>query len=58
MKQLNEMSDVELKALAYDVVVELERAQKNLQVINQEFARRQQQSANIIKPVEEIKKSE
>jgi hypothetical protein len=41
-KQLKDFTEVELKALAYDNVAQLEQAQNNLKVINNELARRKQ----------------
>lgn len=40
MKQLKEMSVVELKALAYEQLVQMEQTQNNLKVINQEIGSR------------------
>lgn len=39
-KQLSDLTVVELKALAYDQMAQLELAQNNLRVINQELSRR------------------
>lgn len=39
-KQLSDFTVVELKALAYDQMAQLELAQNNLRVINQELSRR------------------
>lgn len=39
---LTKMSDVEIKALAYDQMVVIENAQRNIQLINQELKNRQQ----------------
>lgn len=39
-----EMTVTELKAVAFDILVEIERHQKNLQIINQEIASRPQES--------------
>jgi hypothetical protein len=41
-KQLSEFSIVELKALAYDQLVQLEVSQTNLRVINREISKRLQ----------------
>jgi len=54
----------QLKALAYDQLVELERIQKNINILNQEIASRNQQSAPVSSseivetPVEEVKPTE
>lgn len=37
---LQTLSDIELKALAYDHLVQLQQAQNNLNIINQELAKR------------------
>ena len=42
-KNLQTMSDIELKALAYDHLAQLQQTQNNLNMINQELARRAQQ---------------
>ena len=42
-KPITEMELNDLKALAYDQIVLLERCQQNLQIINAEIARREQQ---------------
>lgn len=39
-KQLSDFTVVELKALAYDQMAQLELCQNNLRVINQELSRR------------------
>jgi hypothetical protein len=39
-KQLSDLTVVELKALAYDQMAQLELCQNNLRVINQELSRR------------------
>ena len=39
---LSELTDIELKALAYDEIIKLENTKNNLNVINQEFLKRQQ----------------
>lgn len=38
MARLEDMTVIELKALAYDQAAQLEQAQRNLKVINQEIA--------------------
>lgn len=47
MEQTNisQVGTVELKALAYDQMAQIELAQNNLRVINQELSRRAQQQA-------------
>jgi hypothetical protein len=40
----------QLKALAYDVIVEMERVQNNLRLINQELAKRQEAQSAEIQP--------
>lgn len=42
MKQLSEFSITELKAMSYDQLVAIERAQINLKTINEELSKRQQ----------------
>lgn len=42
-KQLTEMTLIELKALAYDQIQNIEIAQNNLRFINQEIQKRNQQ---------------
>lgn len=39
--KLNEKSIDQLKALAYDLIVEAERIQKNIQLVNQVIAQKQ-----------------
>jgi len=48
MKKLEEMTDVELKALAYDIWQHMQNSQNDLNIINQELVRRK----NMIKPKE------
>jgi hypothetical protein len=38
--QVNQLSDIQLKALAYDELAKIEQAQNNLRVINGELANR------------------
>jgi hypothetical protein len=47
MDQVNisQVNTIELKALAYDQMAQIEMAQANLRTINQELARRAQQQA-------------
>jgi hypothetical protein len=49
-KQLSEMSVIELKAVAYDLIANLEMIRNNLNAINQELFKRQQQEAQPIPP--------
>lgn len=44
-RQLSDLTVVELKALAYDQMAQLEMAQNNLRVLNQELSRRLNPSA-------------
>jgi len=44
-RQLSEFQTVELKALAYDQLAQIEVAQNNLRAINQELSRRLQSSS-------------
>jgi hypothetical protein len=39
-RQISELSVVELKALAYDQMAQLQQCQNNINVINQELAKR------------------
>lgn len=39
-KKLEELSDIELKALAYDTLAQIQIHQQNLQAINNELAKR------------------
>lgn len=41
-KQLKDFTDIELKAMAYDHIAQLQVLQNNLNAINQELARRLQ----------------
>lgn len=41
-RKLEELSDIELKALAYDTLAQLQMFQQNLNVINTELAKRVQ----------------
>lgn len=43
-KRLQDLTDVELKALAYDQLAQLQQCQNNLNVINGELSRRTQTS--------------
>lgn len=52
-KQLKDYTDVELKALAYDVIANIERQQENLKIINQELASRKQ--PGVTETPEEVK---
>ena len=54
MKELKDYTDIELKALVYDNVAQIEKAQVNMKVINQELANRTQISQ--VKPPETEKK--
>jgi len=47
---LTKQTEVELKALAYDEMVKAQTAQSNVQVINQELAKRNEAP---VKPVKE-----
>ena len=49
-KPLTEMSLIELKAMAYDQIGLLERCQQNLQIINTEIAKRQEQPEESVVP--------
>jgi hypothetical protein len=42
--QLSQLSDIQLKALAYDELAKLELAQSNIRAINQELANRVRQN--------------
>lgn len=42
--QLSQLSDIQLKALAYDELAKLELAQSNIRAINQELANRARQN--------------
>jgi hypothetical protein len=50
-KTLEELSLIELKALAYDQLAVLERSQQNLRVINAEIAKRSQEQKSVVKEV-------
>ena len=43
-KTLDSLTEIELKALAYDTIAQLQSLQQNLQAINQELAKRAQNS--------------
>ena len=43
-KQITELTEIELKALAYDELGKLQLAQNNLRVLNEELNRRSQQN--------------
>ncbi len=40
MKQITEYSEIELKAMAYDQMATIERAQANFKIINEELTKR------------------
>ena len=46
-KQLSDLTTVELKALAYDQMAQIEFAQNNLRAINQELSKRLNASSNM-----------
>ena len=46
-KQLSEMTLTELKALGYDAIGTLERAQQNLRIINTEIEKRMQEADEV-----------
>lgn len=48
--KLNELSVNDLKAYAYDAIVQIERLQQTLNALNQEIAKRSQEENNL-KPV-------
>ncbi len=48
-KEIKDMSVVELKAIAFDVLAGIEQGQNNLRVINQELANRANNSDNFPK---------
>ncbi len=48
---ITKMTVIELKALVYDFIVNVENAQKNIKAINQEIEKRNQE----VKPEEEKK---
>lgn len=41
-KQISDLTTIELKALAYDQMAQLELSQNNLRIINQELSKRLQ----------------
>jgi len=43
MKKLSEMTDTELKAIAYDHTISIRMSQENINLINQELAKRASQ---------------
>jgi hypothetical protein len=43
MKKINEMSIIELKGYAYDLIGIMERSQSDLQIINNEIAKRNEE---------------
>ena len=45
-RKLEELSDIELKALAYDTLAQLQMLQQNLNTINGELAKRAQTARN------------
>ncbi len=51
-KDVSTMTVEQLKALAYDFLVQIEVAQKNLQVVNQEIANKSQPGAKVEPAVE------
>ena len=53
-KELKDYTDVELKALAYDIIAQVQSLQNNLGVINQELANRNKPTEK----VEEVKGEE
>lgn len=56
-KQLDHFTEIELKALAYDMLAQTQMAQQNLNAINAEFARRaqlQQQSQILSHPIPRV----
>ena len=44
-KDIKDMTETELKALAYDLVCQLELTKNNLQTVNQSIQRKQQENA-------------
>ena len=49
-KKLTELTEVELKALAYDTIAQLQLHQNNLNVINQELSTRSVQRSSQVIP--------
>jgi D-mannonate dehydratase len=43
-KQLKDLTDIEIKALCYDLLAQQQNIQQNLTILNQELAKRAQQS--------------
>lgn len=56
--QIAQLSDVQLKAIAYDELAKIENAQKILQVINNELASRAQKAQEKPKMENETKTTE
>lgn len=50
---ITQMSDTELKALAYDQMAQIELSRSNLQAINAELEKRRSQPATEAQPTEE-----
>lgn len=51
-RKIEELSDIELKALAYDTLAQLQLFQQNLNVINGELAKRAQAARQATQPIE------
>ena len=47
-KELKDYTDVELKALAYDIIAQVQSLQNNLGVINQELANRNKPTEKVV----------
>jgi len=50
-KNINEMSDIELKATVYDLMATAENSQRTIQIINDELIRRSK-APKVVKPDE------
>ncbi len=56
MKDIKEYSDIELKAIGYDLAVQAEKIQSDLKMISLELARRAEESKPKVEP--EVVKAE
>lgn len=50
-KQLSDLTVIELKALAYDQLAQLELSQNNLKILNQELSKRLNSNPQVFNPI-------
>jgi hypothetical protein len=58
MKKLNEMSDIEIKAVIYDQQLEIARANQNIEILQRELVGRSQKQEQPVAKTETTERTE